>query len=144
MRFKEGNWVEKKRQENSKLGNQRSSWGHSFPVYSAGILCQPGTFPSILHITHSALDLCFIFSMLVLHIYILPVISSINPGSPQNDLSLITWAGFFSLDRKEDMELKEPCYLMHFQRDLFGESACEKYLSREHHIFDKTYFKNIA
>lgn len=73
---------------------------------------------------HSALDFCFIFSMLVLHIYISPVISSINPGTLQNDLSLITWTGFFSLDRKEDMELKEPRYLMHFQGDLFGESAC--------------------
>lgn len=61
--------------------------------------------------------------MLVLHIYILPVISSINLGTLQNDLSLITQTGFFSLDSKGDMELKELHYLMHFQRDLFGESV---------------------
>lgn len=73
---------------------------------------------------HSASELCFIFSMLVLHIYILPVISSINLSTLQNDLSLIMWTGIFSLDSKEDTELKEPRYLVHFQRDLFGKSAC--------------------
>lgn len=84
------------------------------------------THQELLAILHSAFHMqpLFYLQHVALHIYILPVISSINPGTLQNDLSLITQTGFFSLDSKEDMELKELHYLMHFQRDLFGESVC--------------------
>lgn len=69
---------------------------------------------------HPAQDPRFLSGVLVSLTHSWPVISSINPGTRQNDVSLITQTGFFSFDRKEDMGLKEPCYLMHFQRDLFG------------------------